>query len=97
MLAGFLAAWMLLTAVPAVKADFSITASAVEVTEAEAGKVLIAEAETAEEAEEAEEEKPVVQNGFLKTIINFFKDFASVIRAAIDFLRKYGLIEDKKA
>lgn len=96
MLAGFLAALMLLTAVPAVKADFSINASAVEYCETAADEETVIAANDAEEAEE-EEEKPVAQNSFLTTIINFFKDFVAVIREAIEFLRQYGLIEDKKA
>lgn len=103
LLAGFLAAWMLLTAVPAVKNDFSISASAVEYTAETAADetVVIAQEEDAAAEEEAEEPEDTEDSfdigGVITAIINFFKDFASVIREAIKFLRKYGLIENKNA
>lgn len=94
LLAGFLAAVMFLAAVPAAKADLTVSASAVEFVETAAEDEAVVIAEVSEDAEE-EAEKPA-QSSFLTTLKNFIKDFTAVIKAAIDFLKKYEIIKPKK-
>lgn len=92
MLAAVMTAVMLFMAVPATRADFSISAGAVEIVEVNDGhKTVAVVSEGADEADEGEE--PSVLTGPLKSIINFFKDIAAIINAAIDFLKKYDIIK----
>lgn len=92
MLAAVMTAVMLFMAVPSIRADFSVSASAVEVVEVgESSSAPVVVSESADTADEGGES--TVLTGPLKSIVNFFKDIAAIINAAIEFLKKYDIIK----
>lgn len=91
-LAVVLATMMFLAPMPSARNSFGISASAVEVVEnVEAQTASRAVVETAKGTEGISESNEVT--GPLRAIVNFIKDIAAIINAAIAFLEKYGIIK----